>query len=202
MLQRVKRCLKIYCMNVTLVSHSSRLDIFSSQKGRTGYCLVECPHRLSDKLLKSGGSAAAQRQAWGGVHYAFPLKSQAIILAFPLLIRRRSCRNTGSVGAHYRAFSAGRNRYFQQKRLFAAFHSNIPPYTHYPTLYPFVHKFIHRSDLHGKFTSVTQTFSLQSPAIKTFPPFRERDLNLCLTPPLIKVEIHVTLYITTPKAKG
>ncbi|USS95035.1 hypothetical protein M5J15_10065 [Serratia symbiotica] len=27
-----------------------------------------------------------------------PLKSQAIILTFPLLIRRRICRNTGSMG--------------------------------------------------------------------------------------------------------
>ncbi|WP_207212936.1 hypothetical protein, partial [Serratia liquefaciens] len=31
--------------------------------------------------------------------------------------------------AHYREFLAGRNRYFRQKRSFAAFHSKSPPYT-------------------------------------------------------------------------
>ncbi|WP_259191905.1 hypothetical protein, partial [Serratia sp. BIGb0163] len=34
-----------------------------------------------------------------------------------------------SMEAHYREFSGGRNRYFRQKRSFAAFHSKTPLYT-------------------------------------------------------------------------
>ncbi|HGM5493413.1 TPA: hypothetical protein ACKP1B_005138, partial [Serratia fonticola] len=34
-----------------------------------------------------------------------------------------------SMEAHYREFRAGRNRYFQQKTPFAAFHSKTRPYT-------------------------------------------------------------------------
>ncbi|WP_204279559.1 hypothetical protein, partial [Serratia marcescens] len=39
-----------------------------------------------------------------------------------------------SMEAHYREFLAGRNRYFQQKRSFAAFHSKTPLYTHLRTV--------------------------------------------------------------------
>ncbi|MCQ8969864.1 hypothetical protein, partial [Escherichia albertii] len=37
----------------------------------------ECPHRLSDKLLKSSCDAAFSSLSRGGVYYAFPLQSQA-----------------------------------------------------------------------------------------------------------------------------
>ncbi|MBC6377998.1 hypothetical protein D3Z06_20535 [Salmonella enterica subsp. enterica serovar Gallinarum] len=44
--------------------------------------IFECPHRLSDKLLKSRCDAAFSSPSRGGVYYAFPLQSQAIIFAF------------------------------------------------------------------------------------------------------------------------
>ncbi|WP_230206596.1 hypothetical protein, partial [Serratia marcescens] len=70
-----KRCSKIYCMNFTSVSHSSRLDIFFASED-AGYRLVECPHRLSDKLLKS---SAEKLIGAGCVYYAFSPESQAFI---------------------------------------------------------------------------------------------------------------------------
>ncbi|ECI3832051.1 hypothetical protein DKT09_19385 [Salmonella enterica subsp. enterica] len=44
--------------------------------------IFECPHRLSDKLLKSRCDAAFSSSSRGGVYYAFPLQSQAFIFAF------------------------------------------------------------------------------------------------------------------------
>ncbi|PBS21463.1 hypothetical protein A7H83_22845, partial [Escherichia coli] len=71
--------------------------------------IFECPHRLSDKLLKSSCDAAFSSLSRGGVYYAFPLQSQAFIFAFSAgilrrtpLTRRRVCRCSVSVVAHYR----------------------------------------------------------------------------------------------------
>ncbi|EBM4267311.1 hypothetical protein C3S18_11090 [Salmonella enterica] len=44
--------------------------------------IFECPHRLSDKLLKSSCDAAFSSPSQGGVYYAFLFLSQAFILAF------------------------------------------------------------------------------------------------------------------------
>ncbi|RCC11258.1 hypothetical protein C6A96_18015, partial [Escherichia coli] len=46
--------------------------------------IFECPHRLSDKLLKSSCDAAFSSLSRGGVYYAFPLQSQAFF-CFSLL---------------------------------------------------------------------------------------------------------------------
>ncbi|WP_274789458.1 hypothetical protein, partial [Salmonella enterica] len=43
--------------------------------------IFECPHRLSDKLLKSSAASLFLSGA-GCAYYAFPLQSQAIIFAF------------------------------------------------------------------------------------------------------------------------
>ncbi|ESE60295.1 hypothetical protein SES60163_18516, partial [Salmonella enterica subsp. salamae serovar 58:l,z13,z28:z6 str. 00-0163] len=43
--------------------------------------IFECPHRLSDKLLKSSAAALFLSGA-GCAYYAFPLQSQAFIFAF------------------------------------------------------------------------------------------------------------------------
>ncbi|PEI19444.1 hypothetical protein CRM84_18890 [Escherichia coli] len=71
--------------------------------------IFERPHRLSDKLLKSSCDAAFSSLSRGGVYYAFPLQSQAFIFAFSVgilrrtpLTRRRVCRCSVSVVAHYR----------------------------------------------------------------------------------------------------
>ncbi|PJD39767.1 hypothetical protein B9Q24_13300 [Enterobacter kobei] len=45
-------------------------------------CHFECPHRLSDKLLKSGCNAAFSSPLRGSVYYVFLIQSQAIIFAF------------------------------------------------------------------------------------------------------------------------
>ncbi|OPB24558.1 hypothetical protein BFW94_07485, partial [Enterobacter ludwigii] len=39
-------------------------------------CHFECPHRLSDKLLKSSCDAAYSSPSRGGVYYAFLFQSQ------------------------------------------------------------------------------------------------------------------------------
>ncbi|EBR8042370.1 hypothetical protein DN178_18155, partial [Salmonella enterica subsp. enterica serovar Bovismorbificans] len=44
--------------------------------------IFECPHRLSDKLLKSRCDAAFSSPSRGGVYYAFLFLSQAFIFAF------------------------------------------------------------------------------------------------------------------------
>ncbi|TGB58790.1 hypothetical protein CRT22_06345 [Escherichia sp. E5028] len=49
--------------------------------------IFECPHRLSDKLLKSSCDAAFSSLSRGGVYYAFLFQSQAFIFAF-------LCRNS------------------------------------------------------------------------------------------------------------
>ncbi|KUQ03596.1 hypothetical protein AWI08_20535 [Klebsiella aerogenes] len=71
-------------------------------------CYFECPHRLSDKLLKSSAAAFAPLR---GVYYVFLIQSQAFIFTFlrevltgTLLTRRLACRCSVSVEAHYREF--------------------------------------------------------------------------------------------------
>ncbi|ASG64452.1 hypothetical protein CEW81_24765 [Kluyvera genomosp. 3] len=44
--------------------------------------IFECPHRLSDKLLKSSCDAAYSSPSRGGVYYAFLFQSQAFNFAF------------------------------------------------------------------------------------------------------------------------
>ncbi|EBN8657913.1 hypothetical protein D1X37_21785, partial [Salmonella enterica] len=70
--------------------------------------IFECPHRLSDKLLKSSAASFFLSGA-GCAYYAFPLQSQAFIFAFlrevlvrTPLTRRPVCRCSVSVVAHYR----------------------------------------------------------------------------------------------------
>ena len=45
-------------------------------------CHFECPHRLSDKLLKSSCDAAYSSPSRGGVYYAFLFQSQSFISGF------------------------------------------------------------------------------------------------------------------------
>ncbi|TGB94565.1 hypothetical protein CRG94_09275 [Escherichia sp. E3356] len=72
--------------------------------------IFECPHRLSDKLLKSSCDAAFSSLSRGGVYYTFPpfrvkrlfsLFSAGILRRIPLT-RRRVSRCSVSVVAHYR----------------------------------------------------------------------------------------------------
>ncbi|WP_297200008.1 hypothetical protein, partial [uncultured Pluralibacter sp.] len=78
-----------------------------------------------------------------------------IFQKFSLSTRRPVSRCSVSMEAHYREFSAGRNRKFAEKSLTAAFPSKTPPYT------------LLRTDLSTrpgkseKFASVAQTFSLK-----------------------------------------
>ncbi|EAB4768399.1 hypothetical protein DWQ75_13985 [Salmonella enterica] len=44
--------------------------------------IFECPHRLSDKLLKSSCDAAFSSPSRGGVYYAFLFLRKAFIFAF------------------------------------------------------------------------------------------------------------------------
>ncbi|EBX2049085.1 hypothetical protein DRD74_22800 [Salmonella enterica subsp. enterica serovar Schwarzengrund] len=44
--------------------------------------IFECPHRLSDKLLKSRCDAACSSPSRGGVYYAFLFQSQPSISGF------------------------------------------------------------------------------------------------------------------------
>ncbi|MGK3373904.1 hypothetical protein, partial [Citrobacter youngae] len=70
--------------------------------------IFECPHRLSDKLLKSSAASLFLSGA-GCAYYAIPLRSQAFNFAFfagvlsgTPLTRRLACRCSVSVEAHYR----------------------------------------------------------------------------------------------------
>ncbi|HHL2826171.1 TPA: hypothetical protein ACQ431_004450, partial [Citrobacter murliniae] len=70
--------------------------------------IIECPHRLSDKLLKSSAASLFLSGA-GCAYYAIPLQSQAFIFAFlrevlsgTPLTRRPVARCSVSVEAHYR----------------------------------------------------------------------------------------------------
>ncbi|HAS1755945.1 TPA: hypothetical protein I4G56_19290, partial [Enterobacter asburiae] len=59
-------------------------------------CHFECPHRLSDKLLKSSCNAALSSPLRGHVYYVFLIQSQAIIFAF---LCRRSSLNPANPAA-------------------------------------------------------------------------------------------------------
>ncbi|HGK4674972.1 TPA: hypothetical protein ACJ2WV_004263, partial [Kluyvera georgiana] len=70
--------------------------------------IFECPHRLSDKLLKSSAASLFLSGA-GCVYYAIPPRSQVFIFAYfaevlerTSLTRRLVCRCSVSVVAHYR----------------------------------------------------------------------------------------------------
>ncbi|MCT4707417.1 hypothetical protein MUA03_16145, partial [Enterobacteriaceae bacterium H16N7] len=65
-------------LNELLSGHSSRLDIFLHPK-MLRYQSCECPHRLSDKLLKSSATIFGGA---GCAYYAFPLRSQVFISYF------------------------------------------------------------------------------------------------------------------------
>ena len=56
--------------------HSLRLGIHFSSEDVKNPCHFECPHRLSDKLLKSSCDAAFSSLSRGGVYYAFLFQSQ------------------------------------------------------------------------------------------------------------------------------
>ena len=73
--------------------------------------IFECPHRLSDKLLKSSAASLFLSGA-GCAYYAIPPRSQAFNFAFfagvlsgTPLTRRLVIRCSVSVEAHYREFS-------------------------------------------------------------------------------------------------
>ncbi|WP_238340104.1 hypothetical protein, partial [Citrobacter sp. NCU1] len=79
----------------------------------------ECPHRLSDKLLKSSAASLFLSGA-GCAYYAIPLQSQAFIFAFSAgvlsgtpLTRRLACRCSVSVEAHYRELFPADKRKFK-----------------------------------------------------------------------------------------
>ena len=63
-------------------------------------CHFECPHRLSDKLLKSSAASFSLRR--GVCILRFPASESSIYFRLSLLTRRRVCRCSVSVEAHYR----------------------------------------------------------------------------------------------------
>ena len=65
-------------------------------------CHFECPHRLSDKLLKSSAASFSLRR--GVCILRFPASESSIYFRLSLLTRRRVCRCSVSVEAHYREF--------------------------------------------------------------------------------------------------
>ncbi|KLF13200.1 hypothetical protein ASV09_21160 [Klebsiella aerogenes] len=95
---------------------TQRLGIHFSSEDVKNPCHFECPHRLSDKLLKSSCNAAFSSPLRGHVYYVFLIQSQAFIFTFlcrfsallftaeTLLTRRLACRCSVSVEAHYREF--------------------------------------------------------------------------------------------------
>ncbi|MCB8603442.1 hypothetical protein LJE07_17500, partial [Citrobacter europaeus] len=80
--------------------------------------IFECPHRLSDKLLKSSAASLFLSGA-GCAYYAIPLRSQAFNFAFfagvlsgTPLTRRLVIRCSVSVEAHYRElFQADKGKF-------------------------------------------------------------------------------------------
>ncbi|MFZ8525295.1 hypothetical protein ACO1ZG_20995, partial [Enterobacter kobei] len=58
-----------------------RLGIHLLSEDIKNPCHFECPHRLSDKLLKSSATRLSLTVA-SGVYYAFLFQSQAFILLF------------------------------------------------------------------------------------------------------------------------
>ncbi|RTO33223.1 hypothetical protein EKN67_16880, partial [Enterobacter hormaechei] len=59
-----------------------RLGIHLVSEDIKNPCHFECPHRLSDKLLKSSCNAAFSSSLRGPVYYVFLIQSQAIIFTF------------------------------------------------------------------------------------------------------------------------
>ncbi|WP_207896691.1 hypothetical protein, partial [Raoultella sp. BIGb0138] len=72
-----------------------RLGIHFSSEDVKNPCHFECPHRLSDKLLKSSAASLFLSGA-GCAYYASPLQSQAFIFAF---LRWRSSLNPADPAA-------------------------------------------------------------------------------------------------------
>ena len=70
--------------------HSLRLGIHLVSEDIKNPCHFECPHRLSDKLLKSSCNAALSSPLRGGVYYAFLFQSQPVISGF-FLFNRPGC---------------------------------------------------------------------------------------------------------------
>ncbi|EAA8527287.1 hypothetical protein DC599_21960 [Salmonella enterica] len=56
--------------------------VFIFRPGTLRIRIFECPHRLSDKLLKSRCDAACSSPSRGGVYYAFLFQSQPSISGF------------------------------------------------------------------------------------------------------------------------
>ena len=69
---------------------TQRLGIHFSSCDVKNPCHFECPHRLSDKLLKSSCNAALSSPLRGGVYYAFLFQSQPVISGF-FLFNRPGC---------------------------------------------------------------------------------------------------------------
>ncbi|AOT44374.1 hypothetical protein BH714_14485 [Enterobacter ludwigii] len=100
---------------------TQRLGIHLVSEDIKNPCHFECPHRLSDKLLKSSCDAAYSSPSRGHVYYVFLIQSQAFIFAFLCWCsslnpptRRRVCRCSVSVEAHYREFSDVDNPSFKK----------------------------------------------------------------------------------------
>jgi hypothetical protein len=80
-------------MNITLVSHSSRMDISCLKRdGILSYVVLD---KLSDNLLKSDKLAAPQWQTCGGIYLHFPSEESSNYFDFFLLIQRRICQDNG-----------------------------------------------------------------------------------------------------------
>ncbi|MEQ4531437.1 MAG: hypothetical protein ABN478_09075, partial [Mixta sp.] len=91
------------------------------------YPVRECPHRLSDKLLKSGATLASR----GGVYYAFPFQSQPLFQKFfsgdSELLNRSTPRGVSrcavSMEAHYRDPNSLHKPFFDLFYQLLTFHS-------------------------------------------------------------------------------
>ena len=79
---------------------TQRLGIHFSSEDVKNPCHFECPHRLSDKLLKSSAASFSLRR--GVCILRFPASESSVYFRYSLLTRRRVCRCSVSVEAHYR----------------------------------------------------------------------------------------------------
>ncbi|WP_211284497.1 hypothetical protein, partial [Xenorhabdus mauleonii] len=71
-------------------------DFFNLFAFRRWIVSCECPHRLSDSVVKERGNREASSGLRGCVSYAFRLESQAFIFAF-LSLPSAACFSSASV---------------------------------------------------------------------------------------------------------
>ena len=111
---------------------TQRLGIHFSSEDVKNPCHFECPHRLSDKLLKSSATRLSLTVARWRI-LRFPLSESTryfrIFSLQPTGLFVKWFTSAVSMEAHYREFPSIRNSKIAEKWLTAAFPSKTPLYT-------------------------------------------------------------------------